>query len=470
MKFSALLLSAFICAESIALAGDDPLAKATEVAIPSDVLSGDWVGIRPWFAQHGLAPSLSYVGETLNNTTGGLRRGASYEGLLTLSLDADLNKLVGWRGARFHILGYYPHGAGITQKALGDISVSSSIDAYDSFRLQALWVEQYAWDGNVSLRAGVFAVDDEFYQTPMENIFVRSNFGWSSALGLSVPLPTYPYTAPALRLRVQPSSWSSVMLAVFDGNPAPGVFPDPSPNAVPSNEFNKHGTQWALRRDEGAFLIAEATFHFNDAPDPSAAPDAKADCKKAVKDPRGLFTSVKIGASYDTDTFSDAYDSGLIGLHSIGQPTLARARGGDWAVYGMWDQELYREPGTETQGLGSFVHGTYMPPDRNAYDFSAEAGFVYTGLLPGRDTDILGIGYNLIHSGGANGAATRDANRLDGGHRAIPDYEQAVEVTYNAHIRPGLWVQPDVQLIIHPGATNAHGNAFVVGLRTTINF
>lgn len=454
----------------MAWAGDDSLAKATEVSISSDVLSADWAGIRPWLAQRGLALSLSYVGETLSNTTGGLRRAASYEGLVTLGLDADLNKIVGWEGAKFHILGYYPHGAGITQTALNDISVSSSIDAYDSIRLQALWIEQYAWGGNVSLRAGVFAVDDEFYQTPMENIFVRSNFGWASTLGLDVPLPTYPYTAPALRLRVQPASWSSVLLAAFDGNPAPGVFPDPSPNAVPSNEFNKHGTQWALRHDEGAFFIAEAAFHFNDAPDPSAASAVKADGKEEVQDARGLFTGVKIGATYDTDTFSDVYDAGLIGLKSVGKPGRARARGGDWSVYGMWDQELYREPGTETQGLGVFFHGAYMPPDRNAYDFSAEAGLVYTGLLPGRDSDIFGLGYNLIHSSSANGAATRDANRFDGGRRAIPDYEQALELTYNAHIRPGLWVQPDVQYIIHPGATNAHGNAFVIGLRTTINF
>ncbi|MEP6670831.1 MAG: carbohydrate porin [Chthoniobacter sp.] len=470
MKAHGLPLIAFLGLGVTALAGEDPLSKWSEVSIPSDVLSSDWDGLRPWLAQHGLGLSLSYVGEVLGNTTGGLRRAASYEGLVTLGLDADPNKIAGWRGARFHVLGYYPHGAGITQKALGDISVSSSIDAYDSIRLQALWVEQGVGEGNLSLRAGLLAVDDEFYQTPMENIFVRSNFGWSSALGLNGPLPTYPYTAPALRLRAQPTSWSYVLLGAFDGNPAPGVFPDPSPNAVPSNEFNKHGTEWALRHDEGAFLIAEATFHFHDPPDPGAAPASTGDGKKAVQEARGLFTSVKIGATYDTDTFSDAYDSGLIGLQSTGRPTLARAHGGDWSIYAMWDQELYREPGTETQGLGAFLHATFLPPDRNAYDFSAEAGFVYTGLLPGRDSDIFGIGYNLIHSGAANAAATRDANHFDGTHVAIPDYEQAIEMTYNAHVRQGLWIQPDVQYIVHPGGSGAHGNALVVGLRTTIVF
>jgi porin len=239
---------------------------------------------------------------------------------------------------------------------------------------------------------------------------------------------------------------------------------------VPSTDFNKHGTSFALRRDEGAFLIAEAGVHFNDPPDPNAPPATQSDGKKAVKETRGLFTSVKVGVGYDTDTFSDSYDAAVIGLGSPTAPNLARARGGDWAVYTQIDHELYRESGSDSKGLSAFLHATYMPPDRNAYDFSGELGLVYTGLIPKRDDDMCGIGCALIHASAPNVAATRDANRALGSDTVVQPYEMAIEATYNAHLRPGVWLQPDVQFIVHPGITNAHGNALVIGLRTTINF
>ena len=472
MRLNTLSLLVFAGLTASALAGheqtlppDDPPPVA-----PGDFLTGDWGGLRPKLADHGVVPSLSYTGEVMGNTTGGFRRATIYEGLLTLGLDVDLQKLASWQGAKFHIGALMPHGAGLTQKALGDVGVVSYIDAYDGMRLDTVWLEQSFGGNRFSLRVGVLAVDDEFYQTTAEGLFVHAAFGWPSTLGLNVPLPTYPYATLGARLKAQPSSWSYVMVGVFDGNPAPGVFRDPSPNAVSSTDFNKHGTAFALRRDEGAFLIAEAGVHFNDPPDPNAPPAPQADGKKAVKEPRGLFTSVKVGVGYDTDTFSDSYDGTLIALSSPTAPDRARARGGDWAAYAQVDQELYREPGSDSQGLSAFLHGAYMPPDRNAFDFSGEAGLVYTGLIPKRNDDLCGIGCALIHASAPSVAATRDANRATGSSSTVSPYELAIEATYNAHLRPGVWLQPDVQFIVHPGATNAHGNAFVIGLRTTINF
>jgi porin len=260
------------------------------------------------------------------------------------------------------------------------------------------------------------------------------------------------------------------MIAAIDGNPAPGVFRDTSPNAAPSNDFNKHGTSFALRRDEGAFFIAEAGVHFNDPADPASLCAPQSDGKKTVKETRGLFTSVRMGFGYDTDTFSDSHDAALIGLGSPDAPERARARGGDWAVYAQADQEVYRVPGTDSQGLTAFLHGAYMPPDRNAFDFSGEAGLVYTGLLRNRPEDLCGLGFMVIHASAPSVTAARDASRATSFHSAISDYEAAVELTYNAHLRPGVWIQPDVQFIVHPGATSEHANALVIGLRTTINF
>ena len=471
MRLSVPFLLAFASLTVGALAGHEQAPAADPpAASPSDLLTGDWGGLRPSLAAHGVVPAVSYIGEVMGNTTGGFRRATIYEGLLTLGLDVDLQKLVQWQGGKFHIGALLPHGAGLTQKALGDVGVVSYIDAYDGMRLDTVWLEQSFGGDRFSLRAGVLAADDEFYQFAPEVVFVHAAYGWPSALGLNVPLPTYPYACLGARLKAQLGSWSYVMVGAFDGNPAPAVFHDPSPNAVSSTDFNKHGTSFALRRDEGAFLIAEGGVHFNDPPDPNAPAASQADGKKAVKEVRGLFTIVKVGIGYDTDTFSDSYDATVIALGSPTAPDRARARGGEWAVYTQIGRELYREPGSDSQGLIAFLQGVYKPPDRNTYDFSGESGLVYTGLIRGRDDDQCGIGCALIHASAPNVAATRDANRALGSTSAVSPYELAIEATYNAHLRPGVWLQPDVQFIVHPGATSAHGNAFVIGLRTTINF
>ena len=45
-----------------------------------------------------------------------------------------------------------------------------------------------------------------------------------------------------------------------------------------------------------------------------------------------------------------------------------------------------------------------------------------------------------------------------------------LEFTYKAFLTPWLYIQPDAQLIINPGATQDLRNAFVLGGRVSINF
>ena len=45
-----------------------------------------------------------------------------------------------------------------------------------------------------------------------------------------------------------------------------------------------------------------------------------------------------------------------------------------------------------------------------------------------------------------------------------------LEFTYKAILTPCLYIQPDAQFIINPGATQDLRNAFVLGGRVSINF
>src|SRR5680860_459479 len=62
----------------------------------------------------------------------------------------------------------------------------------------------------------------------------------------------------------------------------------------------------------------------------------------------------------------------------------------DWALYGIVDQLIWRVPGSEDpQGVSVFARFAGAPEDRNLVDFYFDAGFTFTGMIPGRPNDCL---------------------------------------------------------------------------------
>ena len=75
---------------------------------------------------------LNYTGEVLGNPTGGVKQGATNEGLLNMSVDGDLDKIAGLNGATFHINAFVIHGRGLTTFNIFDIAPLSGIEARPS--------------------------------------------------------------------------------------------------------------------------------------------------------------------------------------------------------------------------------------------------------------------------------------------------------------------------------------------------
>lgn len=76
--------------------------KKTDDDKPNDPDTGEstveekTLGILPQpFQRYGVKFAATYIGEVLGNTTGGVKRGAVYEGRLNLAVDADLDKILG---------------------------------------------------------------------------------------------------------------------------------------------------------------------------------------------------------------------------------------------------------------------------------------------------------------------------------------------------------------------------------------
>src|SRR5438067_323674 len=86
------------------LAGADPASAGAK-----DESAAEWLPIpqafKDWrdsLADKGLSLTAAYVGDNIGNITGGISRGAIHFGRLDVEVDADLEKITGWAGAKFH--------------------------------------------------------------------------------------------------------------------------------------------------------------------------------------------------------------------------------------------------------------------------------------------------------------------------------------------------------------------------------
>ena len=414
-----------------------------EAPCGQDTLTGTWGGLRPRLAEQGLTFSGSYIGEYLVNTRGGLRRGGEYSGLLELGFDVDFEKLACLHGASLHITSYYPHGGNIAQKFTGDLGDVSNIEAYDSFRVYEAWLEQKFLNDRAAIRVGLMGVDIDFAVIETSAIFNNSSFGAPAAVTLNLPIPSYPVSALGALLRIEPSKNSYFQIAAYDGNPAPGIFEDPTPGAATSNDLNKHNTRIALRHDEGAMFMAEIGWR-----------TPKPDCHEKNAP---LATSLKLGGSWHTDRFADIRDT----TRGLPRPRSYR---GNAAIYFIVEQDVWREPGTVNDGLTAFFRAAFAPADRNFFSTTAETGLAYRGIFQSDARDTLALGFEFLDISPRVAAAQRSI-----GVRT-QDYEAIIELTYQRALTPWCSIQPDIQYVIHPGGSSELGNALVVGLRTTITF
>src|SRR6516164_6683382 len=433
-----------------------PIA-AQEGLFEQDRLTGDWRGVRKQWEDAGVALGATDVSETLSNPTGGIRQLTIYQGLLDVSLNLDLDKLLKWPGATFYTDGYWISGEGLSRNAVGNLLALSSIEALASTRLHDMWLQQGFLNDQASLRVGQIALDDEFYISQYSAGFVNSTFGCPDIWSTDLPSggACYPFATPGARLRVAPTTGLTFSAAVFNGNPAPPGPEDPQVG-------NSSGTNFLI--GEGGFMpIAELAYSFDEEPIAS-----------------NRLSDVKLGAWYHTANFPDLRrdSSG----RSLADPTsngIPAKHGSNFGGYLVVDKMLWRRPDTATQGLAAFLRVGYAPPDRNLISLEVDAGFTFKGLFPNRELDVLGVGASYARIGYAR-RLDQDEILFSGIERPVRDYETVLEITYEARIAPWWLLQPDLQLVFHPGGHTAAPppapigqpipNALVLGVRSTVTF
>lgn len=435
-----LVLSAALDLGGMACAGEprsgmDPDAARTsrmEAGFESDGLTGEGGGVRRQWVERGFHFTAGYTGEALAVVHGGRQGGTSYNGVLQVALELDLGRITraGWTGATFHSSALWLSGDGLHHR-VGDALGLSNIEGYDGVRLYELWLEQRAFADRVSLRVGQQVVDGEFGTSAYSGLFHHSDFGWPVFIAANTHNngPAYPVGVLGALLKLEPGPAGYAQFAVFDGDSFDNPAGDPAVNA--------HGTHFRLSGAQGALAVAEAGWRWQ--------PEAAAG---------GHPGTLKLGAWHHTASFADH------------QPSFSHA--GNHGLYVVAEQLIWRESTAAAgnpQGLGAFVRGGFSPGDRSRFGWVVDAGLNYRGLLPGRDDDTVGLG--LIHA-----RASDELRRAQQAAGLAPqeDHETVIELAYRAQLRPWWSLEPNLQIVLHPGASTATPDALVLGLRTSLTF
>ncbi len=407
-----------LMSSNVALAEDAPDWSA-------DTLTGDWGGARAALYDRGVTVELAHTSDLLANTSGGLARGGAWLMNTDASIGLDLDKLAGWGGGSAFVEYHFQHGnqaQDFNGAYVGSFAGVSNIETGTTTgQFYQAWAQQNSADDSLSLLAGLYAIDSEFYVTDSSGLFLQPPYGMSAEMaqaGRNGP-PVFPMGALGIRLKYTGSNFYA-QGAVTDG--------------VPGNPNDPRGTQIRLDKGDGALSLAEFGYT------PEVA--------------EGQISKTSLGMWRYTARAND-----LVEVDAFGNP-IQRI---DQGFYVLTEQVLYSEQNNAGQGLVGFARFGTVNKDAYQADWSVSLGLNYQGLLDGRDDDAAGIAITTSH-------ASDKYRQLMGSTSA----ETVIEMTYSAQLFPWLSVQPSLQRIIHPNMNIDPNNnvgvqsAWVAGLRFDI--
>lgn len=429
---------------------------------------GDMLGMRSYLASKGITYGITETSEVLGNATGGVHRGADYDGLTTLSVGLDTARAFGLVGGAFNLSAFEIHGRSVSADNLYTLQTASGIEASDTFRLWELWYDQATRDGRTDLKIGQQSVDQEFITSTYSTLFLNTVMGWPAvpSYDLYAGGPAYPLSSLGVRLRTVRGPVTA-QVGAYDDNPPGGPFDADSQ----LRGAERSGTAFHL--GTGVLVLAELQYALGQ---PVTGQDVHPGDVRPT-----LPGTYRLGAWYDSGAFPDRRFDGLSLAAPPGDGTL-RLQRNNYSVYFSGDQQVWLDRAA-VRSVGVFLRVMGAPADRNLLSFSGDTGVTLKAPLLSRPNDSLGFGYGIAKlSPDASALVQVTRSFAQDTSIPVPSSESFVELTYQMQIAPWWMVQPDFQYVWTPGggisnplnpdgrATPRIGNEAVFGIRTNITF
>jgi carbohydrate-selective porin OprB len=388
---------------------------------PHGHLFGDWDGERTRLLERGVSFDFQYVSDSLWSLKSAQpERFASWDRFRG-TVDIDLGKLIGQQGLYFHATALW-QGGGNLGTYLGLLTSPSGMSSANTCRLDSWWIEKRWLHERITARAGQFAGQDFYGAQHYAASFIFEPMGY--ALGnLFTTLESFdPPSTPAMEIRIAPirnlyvkSMVAAAVRSPFSQNPT-GLVP----------QFN--GTPVS---------VSEIAF----------TPGKKATSVRAfdsVENRKGYSGLYQFGASYNPGKFTS--------------PTSPTPRAGNYLLYGMASQALWRVHPKEAKGLDATLAYDWSPAEINRNNTQLTAGVRFNEPLPLHIHNTMSLGYvrNSL-----------SAQFLPPGTPAWKT-EHGVEFNTLFDPLPMLLVQPVIQYYANVGGRAQRSVVF--GFRTKVEF
>lgn len=406
-----------LCAWGLACHADGQAEMPGPAAEPADILSreyatGNWAGLRDQLKKRGVSFDLRCFGDYSHNFQGGLKRGDALRHLVNFNIVLDTERLLGWKGGTFFAGAQTFGGENASEKLTGDLQGFDNIDSGDFTQISEVWYEQKLLDDKLRLKIGKVDANSEFAYVEYGGEFIHSSAGFSPTIQ---GFPTYPDPATCVLLFVEPVEWCYLGLGVFDGATQDGSR-GRTGNRGPS-------TFWGDPSD--LFLIGEVGF------------------KWSLRD-ETLPGRVGVGIWRHTGSF-ERFAGG--------------SEDGTAGAYLVLDQLLWREnsDAQDEQGIGAFFQYGWADPKVSEVNHHFGAGLAWSGAIPTRDNDVLGVMASYAHFSDEPAAGFSESGEL------------SIEMFYKVQITPWFSVKPDLQYIMNPGGADLD-DALVLTIRAELAF
>ncbi len=248
---------------------------------------------------------------------------------------------------------------------------------------------------------GLQDMNAEFANSDVASVFLNSSFGIHSVISDNISAPIFPLTSPGITLCWNATEKMCLKTAFYKGCPI-------------DFDANPYNIKWKLNHLRGLLWVTESQFHWVS--------------KKAN------LNELKAGAFFHQHCLeSDVVNS------ETGNELLY-----DYGFYLVGHHELIPNK-IRNQKFNVFYQLGVSPRNDNfAY---IGTGCLYSGLISKSGSDELGLAM-------ARGMLTRERGRD----------ETTFELTYKVQLNDQIYIQPDMQYVVHPGGTDEQLKNVTVGL------
>jgi len=406
----------------------DPSNLVFQLVLPADHLLGSWGGLRTRLERAGITPRLTLVTDLAGNPSGGRANGVTAPTSVGLGLLFDLDTIFGRKGGSLY-MGFSQHwGKALSLSYIGNVFGTQQVYGFETFRFTDVYYQQQLLDDRLELRLGRFAPTNDFLVSAYSCGFVQSAFcGNPPAMGFDAPSAGGSGKWAAL-VKVKPTRRSYAMIGAYNGDTLARI-----------RSMRHHGLDFSLHGP--LFAIGEVAYQVNGLPG---------------EDRR--LGNYKLGGWYDQARITE-FESG------------ARTRG-TGGYYALFDQVFAPiDTAGTNRGVGAFGSVTVAPiPEAQRMSLLVTAGVLARGMSDAHPRDGVALAV-------AVGQFSEDFERAQRGGQvpgrgaAVQEHETVLELNYRLDfLLSAVFVQPNLQFIIWPGATGLLPNATVLGVQLGVNF